>query len=117
MLRVIVLIAFLLASFWQSAALARVGSSVVELADMQHTQLHWQQIAHQHHDDGSYQVDNSFEASQHVVVDHLNPSVVVGSLYSTWFPSLGGTALGSFNESFLARHALDSLFRPPRRLS
>ena len=78
MLRALVLIAFLLASAWQSVALARVGSSVVGLADVQHTQLHAQQIAHQHHEDGSYQLDNSLEAAQHVMLDHLNPSVVVG---------------------------------------
>jgi hypothetical protein len=117
MLRVLVLIAFLLASFWQSAALARVGSSVVVLADVQHTQLHAQQIAHQHHDDGSYQLDNSLEAAQHVVVDHLNSCAVVGSLRSAGLPSLGGCALGSLDEVFLARSALDGLFRPPRPLS
>lgn len=114
MYRSILLIAFLLASFWQTAAFARAGSSVVELADVQHTQLHWHQIAHQHHGDGSYQIDNSLEAAQHVAIDHVNPSAVVGSLYSARIPSLGGAALGSFNESFLARHTLDGLFRPPR---
>jgi hypothetical protein len=117
MLRILVLIAFLLASTWQTAALARVGSSVVGLADVQHTQLHAQQIAHQHHDDGSYQVDNSLEAAQHVVVDHLNSCAVVDSLYSTRLSLSGGAALGSFKESFLVRHALDGLFRPPRHFS
>jgi hypothetical protein len=117
MLRALVLIAFLLASAWQSVALARLGSSVVGLADVQHTQLHAQQIAHQHHDDGSYQLDNSLEAAQHVMLDHLNPSAVVGSLYSTGLSSLGEGAPGSLKEVFLARSALDGLFRPPRFLS
>lgn len=117
MLRVFVLIAFLLASAWQPVALARAGSSVVGLADGQHTQLHAQQVAHQHHDDGSYQLDNSLEAAQHVVVDHLNPTAVVGSLYLAGLLPSGGGALGSFDEVFLARSSLDGLFRPPRLLS
>ena len=117
MLRVLVLIAFLLANSWQPAALARVGSLVVGLADVQHTQLHAQQVAHQHHHDGSYQVDSSLEAAQHVMLDHLISCAVVGSLYSTRIPLSGGAALSSFNESFLMRHALDGLFRPPRHLS
>ena len=116
MLRALVLIAFLLASAWQSVALARVGSSVLGLADVQHTQLHAKQIAHQHHDDGSYQLDNSLEAAQHVALDHLNPSVVVGSLYSTGLSSPGRGAMGSVEEFFLARPPLDGLFRPPRPL-
>lgn len=116
MLRALVLIAFLLASAWQSVALVRVGSSVVGLADVQHTQLHAKQIAHQHHDDGSYQLDNSLEAAQHVALDHLNPSVVVGSLYSTGLSSPGRGAMGSVEEFFLARPPLDGLFRPPRPL-
>jgi hypothetical protein len=117
MFRVLILIAFLLASAWQPVALARAGSSVVGLADAQHTQLHAQQIAHEHHDDGSYQVDNSLEAAQHVAVDHLNPTAVVGSLYSTGLLPSGGSALGSLDEVFLARSPLDGLFRPPRHLS
>ncbi len=117
MLRVLVLIVFLIASSWQSAALARVGSSVVGLADVQHTQLHAQQIAHQHHDDGSYQVDNSLEAAQHVMLDHLNPSAALGSLCSTGLHSSGGGAMGSLDAVFLARPSLDGLFRPPRHLS
>ena len=117
MFRLVVLIAFLFASVWQSAAFARAGSSVVGLADVAHTQLHAQQIAHQHHDDGSYQIDNSLEAAQHVVLDHVNPLLVLDSLYSAPLPLSGASALGGFDETFVARHALDGPFRPPRLFS
>jgi hypothetical protein len=51
-----------------------------------------------------------------VALDHLNPSVVVGSLYSTGLSSPGRGAMGSVEEFFLARPPLDGLFRPPRPL-
>jgi len=63
------------ALLWQSVALARVGSSVNVLADLAHAALHWQGTSHHHHDDGSYHLEDSTEATQHLMTDHLGASL------------------------------------------
>jgi hypothetical protein len=42
------------AMLWQSVAMARIGSTVNVLADLQHAALHWQEQSHHHHEDGTY---------------------------------------------------------------
>lgn len=63
------------ALLWQSVALARVGSSVNVLADLEHAALHWLGASHHHHDDGSYHEEESAEAKQHLMTDHLGASL------------------------------------------
>ena len=55
---------------WQSLALGHPGSSVNLLLDAAHAVLHWQGIGHHHHDDGSVQIDESPDASRHLLTDH-----------------------------------------------
>ena len=59
-----------LALVWQALALGRPGSSVNVLLDAAHAVLHWQGIGHHHHDDGSVQLDESPDASRHLLTDH-----------------------------------------------
>ena len=48
----------LLAMLWQSVALARVGSTVNVLVDLEQAALHWQDKSpHHHHDDWSPHAD------------------------------------------------------------
>ena len=58
-----------LALVWQALALGRPGSSVNVLLDAAHAVLHWQGIGHHHHDDGSVQVEESPDASRHLLTD------------------------------------------------
>ena len=75
MRRIATVTLMVLALLWQSVALARVGSTVNVLADLEHAALHWQSTSHHHHDDGSYHEEDSAEASQHLMTDHLGASL------------------------------------------
>jgi hypothetical protein len=117
MFRSAVLVVLLLALCWQSLALARAGSTVNVLADVAHTALHWQGEGHHHHEDGSYQLDDSSESVQHVLGDHVGttPALVVGAAHD--FPTFGSTAPGDLCQRFVPDPALDGLLRPPRTRS
>lgn len=104
----------LLAMLWQSVALARVGSTVNALANLEHATLHWQEEGHHHHEDGSYHLDDSNESAQHVVTDHLSASLAMAAPYSHDFSPLGSTAPGGLHEAVVPSPTLDGLLRPPR---
>ena len=107
----------LLATLWQSVAMARVGSTVNPLADLEHATLHWQGEAHHHHEDGSYHQDDSKESVQHVVTDHLNPSRALAASASHAFTPLGSAAPADLHKRLVPNPALDGLLRPPRSQS
>jgi hypothetical protein len=75
MRRIATVTLMVLALLWQSVALARVGSSVNVLVDLEHAALHWLGASHHHHDDGSYHEEDSAEATQHLMTDHLGASL------------------------------------------
>ena len=116
MRRSAVLFVMLFAIFWQSVAMARVGSTVNAMADLEHATLHWQEKAHHHHEDGSYHLDDSKESVQHVVTDNLNAplalALAVASSHN--FPPLGSAAPSGLHEQLAPHPALAGLFRPPR---
>jgi hypothetical protein len=114
MRRSAVLFVMLFAIFWQSVAMARVGSTVNALADMEHATLHWQEKAHHHHDDGSYHLDDSKESVQHGVMDNLNASLAPAVASSHNFPPLGSAAPSGLHEPLVPYPALAGLFKPPR---
>lgn len=95
-------------------ALARVGSSVNALIDLQHAALHWQGEAHHHHEDGSYHLDDSKESVQHVVTDHLSVSLAMAAPSLHELPSLGSAAPGGLRATPVPNPTLDGLLRPPR---
>jgi hypothetical protein len=112
-----VLAVMLFAMLWQSVAMARVGSTVNALADLEHATLHWQEEGHHHHEDGSYHQDDSKESVQHVVTDHLNASLALAAASSHDFPPLGSAAPDGLHERLVPSPALDGLLRPPRSRS
>ena len=114
MRRSAVLLVMLFAIFWQSVAMARVGSTVNAMADLGHATLHWQEEAHHHHEDGSYQLDDSKESVQHMVTDNLNAPLALAVASSHNFPRLGSAAPDGLHEQLAPHPALAGLFRPPR---
>ena len=102
---------------WQSVALARVGSTVNVLADLEHAALHWQEEGHHHHDDGSYHLDDSNDSAHHVLSDHVTATtaLLVTALHD--FPPLGSAAPGGLHEPCVPDPTLDGLLRPPRSRS
>ncbi len=114
MRRSAILLVMLFAILWQSVAMARIGSTVNALADLEHATLHWQEEAHHHHEDGSYHQDDSKESVQHVVTDHLNASLALAAASSHDFPYLGSAAPDGLHEQPVPNPSLDGLLRPPR---
>jgi len=114
MRRSVVLLVMLFAMLWQSVAMARPGSTVNALVDLEHALLHWQEEGHHHHEDGSYHQDDSKESVQHVVTDHLNASLAQAVASSHDFPPLGSAAPNGQHERLVPNPALDGLLRPPR---
>ena len=104
----------LLAMLWQSVALARFGSTVNALADLEHTALHWQAEGHHHHEDGSYHLDDSTESTQHVVTDQVNATAALIGSSCQDFPPLGSAAPGGLHDTIVCNPTLDGLLRPPR---
>ena len=117
MRRPVVLLVMLFAMLWQSVALARIGSSVNALADLEHTALHLQQEAHHHHEDGSYHLDESYESTQHLLTDHLSMTVELLISSCRLFLPLGSTPPGVLHHTTVASPVLDGLLRPPRARS
>ena len=114
MRRSAVLIVMLFAMLWQSVALARVGSTVNALADLQHTALHWQEEGHHHHEDGSYHQDDSKESVQHVLSDQGGATAALMVAAQHDFPSLGSAAPRGLHDTRVPNPTLDGLLRPPR---
>ena len=114
MRRLSVLLVMLIAMLWQSVALARIGSTVNALADMQHAVLHWQGESHHHHEDGSHHLDDSKESTQHMAAENLSASLVLTAPSSHDFPSMGSAAPDDLHETPVPNPTIDGLLRPPR---
>jgi len=112
-----VLLVMLLAMLWQSVALARAGSTVNALADMEHTALHWHEEGHHHHEDGSYHLDDSPESVQHVISDHVSASAALLVSASHDFPSLASALPGGLHKAPVPDPDPEGLLRPPRSRS
>lgn len=114
MRRTLVLLAVLFAMLWKSVALARTGSSVNVLGDLEHAAPHWQEEGHHHHDYGSYHVDDSNESVQHVVADHLTASAALTGSTDPDFPPAPSESPSGLHERPAPHPFLDGLLRPPR---
>jgi hypothetical protein len=114
MRRTVVLLLVLFAMLWQNAALARPGSTMYVLADLEHAALHWQEEGHHHHDDGSYHVDDSNESVQHVIADHVTASAAIMGSTDQDFPSAPSDSPSGLHERPAPHPFLDGLLRPPR---
>ena len=104
----------LFAMFWQTVAVARVGSTMNASAGLEHAALHWQEVGHHHHQDGSYHLDDSNDSAQHLLCDHLSATAALMVSAPRAFPPLASAAPGSMPETAAPDPTLDRLLRPPR---
>ena len=115
MRRSAVVLLILFAMLWQSVAMARIGSTVNVLADLQHAALHLQEESHHHHDDGSYHLDESPDAAQHLLSDQLNATTaLLSTAPHLLFMPTGSAATSSLHATRVPNPVLEGLFRPPR---
>ncbi len=110
-----ILLVVLLAMLWQSLALARPGSTVNLLADLEHAALHWAGEDHHHHDDGSYHQDDSQASTLHVLGDPVSVATVLLPAISQQPPPSTGARPGGLLDTAVPAPFLDGLLRPPRR--
>lgn len=103
----------LIAMLWQSLALARAGSTVNAVADLQHAALHWQDEGHHHHDDGAYHLDDSDESTRHLMADHSPVSALLAAAPPA-VAFLGGGSPGMREARASPHPFLDGPLRPPR---
>lgn len=85
--------------------------------DVVHSTLHLKKIQHHHHDDGSYQVDDSVSSFAHVLADasHANTALQSPEAHIS-LPDMRAVA-PVFRGRELPSPDLPLLQRPPRRLS
>lgn len=114
MRRPAILLALLFAMLWQSVAVAHAGWMTAVGADLAHAVLHWNDEGHHHHDDGSYQLDDSRESAQHMLGDHVNATAVPMAAPVSLFPVLASAAPGGLRDARLPAPMPDGLLRPPR---
>ena len=107
-------IALLFAMLWQSVALASAGSTLARVSDPVHSALHWQDEGHHHHEDRSYDRDDSAESMRHLMADHV--SVFVGLLHAvtTPVPPSGSSRSRASGEDPGPHPFLDGPLKPPR---
>lgn len=104
----------MLAMLWQGMVLARPGSTVNALADLEHAALHWQEAGHHHHDDGSYHVDDTSESVQHVIADHLWTTAALFAAAGQEFPPATSASPRGLHEGPPPHPFLEGPLRPPR---
>jgi hypothetical protein len=114
MRRSAVIFVMLFAMLWQSVALARPGSTVNVLADLEHAALHWQEEGHHHHDDGTFHLDDSQASTFHVLSDHLTVTTALLPAVSHHFPPSTSSRPGGLHDDRVPDPFLDGLLRPPR---
>lgn len=114
MRRSAVLLVMLFVMLWQSVALARPGSTVNVLADIEHAALHWQAQGHHHHHDGSFHLDDSQASTLHLLSDHLTVTTALLPAVSPHFPASTSAPPGGLHEARVPDPFLDGLLRPPR---
>lgn len=118
MRRGVFLLVLLLSLLWQSVAVAG-GRLLPELAeDAEHAALHWEDQAHHHHDDGSYEAhDDDDGAAAHI---HLDGAAGGAALPGASPCDLGTVEAGTpvfFYLLTLPSPPPSGLRRPPRSLS
>lgn len=114
MRRSAILLVMLFAMLWQSVALARPGSTVNVLADLEHAALHWQEEGHHHHEDGSFHLDDSLASTFHILSDHLTVTTALLPAAAQYFPPCATEAPGVLHDTPVPDPILDGLLRPPR---
>lgn len=114
MRRTAILLVTLLAMLWQATALARPGSAVNVMADLEHAALHWQQEGHHHHEDGSVHLDDSQASTLHILGDQLTVTAALLPSSEQHFPPSAAGQPGIPGDARVPDPFLDGLLRPPR---
>ncbi len=116
MSRKLVLLVAVWALLWQGLAGAALPSLAKAAADAAHAALHWKDVGHHHHADGSVHADASQASLQHVALDgsHIVASPLAAPSLSFALPLAG---LPRYWAEQLPHPYSDPLHRPPRTLS
>ena len=69
-MRRFVLLLLVAGVFWQAIGMAGRGAIASAGEDLAHALAHWSESAHHHHDDGTFESDDSDDAVRHVLADN-----------------------------------------------
>jgi len=111
----LLLVLLVILAVWQAFVIGAQASALGEAKKIAHALLHWQGVAHHHHDDGSVMHDGSDESMQHLAVDGAL------SLAAIWFVMPSKVASGGALPPLVGDEAgapaphLARLERPPKR--
>jgi len=114
--RNLILIVALAALLWQGVAGVSLSALGKAATDAAHAALHWKDVGHHHHADGSVHADASQASIEHVALDgsHVVASTLAVSSLSFALPLTG---LPRYWAERLPNPFSDPLHRPPRTLS
>jgi hypothetical protein len=100
---------------WQVFVIGGQASALGEAKEIAHALLHWQGVAHHHHNDGSVMHDGSDESIQHLAIDGaLNLAAIWFVIPSNVTPDGALPPLVGDEAGAPAPH-LAGLERPPKR--
>ena len=112
MRRQFIIVIAMLSILWQGFAVGSVGTFADAIGDAEHASLHWNEVSHHHHDDGTLTRDNSSDSALHMAMDLTLPSMMTFTALEV--PHL---AANHVRPAYLAHRRvapyLDSLQRPP----
>jgi len=113
MRRKLVLLVAVWALLWQGVAGAGLPALAKASADAVHAALHWKDVGHHHHADGSIHADASQASFEHVALDgsHVVASPVAAPQLAFPLPLAG---LPHYWADSLPNPYTDPLHRPPR---
>lgn len=116
MRRKLVLFVAVWALLWQGLAGAGLPSFAKLASDAAHAALHWKDVGHHHHADGSIHADATQASFQHVALDgsHLAATPLAAPQLAFPLPLSG---LPLYWADLLPNPFTDPLHRPPRALS
>lgn len=110
----LLLVLLVVSAVWQAFAIGGRVSALGEAKQVSHALLHWQSVAHHHHDDASVVKDGSSESMQHLAIDG------VLNLSAIWFVLPDPRAVGGVLPPFVwdepepSAPDLAGLERPPK---
>lgn len=109
------LMVLMASALWQVFVIGGRAGMFGESKETEHAVLHWQRLAHHHHDDGSFTLDKSEESVQHVVVDGFLNTAAVWFVAPIFFPPGKAVRPIAIDELDAPWPDLAGLKRPPKR--
>ena len=114
MMRRWVVIFVLAGMCWQAVGLPGLGALASVGDGATHAFFHWSESAHHHHDDGTYDQDDSDEAVRHVLSDDALTAPALCSAADSDIIAVSPARPGSALSIYLPDPLPDRLRRPPR---